>query len=182
MRLENFVADNVGFGKVDFKITLDGLKDALKCAESLSKLVGNEIDLEVKKHHEKRSMNANNYFYQLIGKLAEATDSSKDEVHNLMLGRYGQYMKDKDDNIVFCLYPADIDYRNLTEVHLKPTGHTENRNSNTYEWFAVMRGSHTYDSKEMAKLIDGVVDECKELGIQTMSDEEINRMVKNYGR
>lgn len=181
MRLDKCEAENVEFGKVDLKITLDGLKDALRCAEDLSKLVGSEVDFDVKKHRERRSLNANNYFYQLVGKLAEATDSSKDEIHNLMLGRYGQYMKDKDGNIVFCLYPADIDYRNLTDVHLKPTGHTEQKNI-TYEWFAVMRGSHTYDSREMSKLIDGVVSECKELGIETLSEDELKRMVASYGR
>lgn len=173
MKLEKCDVDNVEFGRVDVKLTLDGLQDALKCAETLTKLVGEEIDMDVKKHRQKRSLNANNYFYQLVGKLAEETDSSKDRIHNLMLARYGQYQRDKDNNIVFCLYPADIDYDSQPDVHLKPTGHIEKRKNVDYEWFAVMRGSHTYNTQEMAKLIDGVISECKGLGISTLTPQEI---------
>ena len=36
-----------------------------------------------------------------------------------------------------------------------------------------MRGSHTYDSKEMSRLIDGTVSEAKELGIETMPLDEL---------
>lgn len=181
MKLVDVIPENIEFDKIDLRIILNGYRDALSFAENLDKLKGDEIDLEVKKHREKRSLNANNYFYQLVGKIADAIDASKDEVHNRMLYRYGQYMRDKDDNIVFCLYPADIDYLNQSEIHLKPTGHFETHNEVRYEWFAVMRGSHTYDTKEMAKLIDGCVSDCHGLGIQTMSDEEINRMVKGAG-
>jgi hypothetical protein len=39
-----------------------------------------------------------------------------------------------------------------------------------------MRGSHTYDTKEMARLIDGVVYEAKSIGIETLSPDELERM------
>lgn len=178
MKLIDVIPENIELNKIDIHVVVEGLQDALRLAETLEKLRGEEIDAEVKKHREKRSLNANNYFYQLVGKIAEKVDASKDEIHNRMLARYGQYMKD-GDKIIFCLYPADIDYKNQSDVHLKPTGHYEMRKGVQYEWFAVMRGSHTYDTLEMAKLIDGVVGECKDLDIETLTPDEIKRMVDN---
>lgn len=45
----------------------------------------------------------------------------------------------------------------------------------------VMRGSHTYDTDEMAKLIDGTVYEAKELGIETMTPEPNQRNERKMG-
>lgn len=177
MKLLNSYAENVELNKVHIHLTIEGMQDGLKLAETLNKLKDEQIIIKADKVRQKRSLNANNYFYQLVGKIAEHVDASKDEIHNRMLARYGQYLRDKDNNIVFCLYPVDIDYKNATDVHLKPTGHTEKDGS--YEWFAVMRGSHTYDSREMAKLIDGVVSEAKELDIETLTPDELKRMVGN---
>lgn len=39
-----------------------------------------------------------------------------------------------------------------------------------------MRGSHTYDTKEMSRLIDGTVEEAKELGIETLTPDQVERM------
>jgi hypothetical protein len=41
---------------------------------------------------------------------------------------------------------------------------------------AFLRGSHTYDTKEMSRLIDGVVEAAKELGIETLTPEQLERM------
>lgn len=179
MKLLEAYTDNVEIGKVQIHITLQGMKDALKVAETLDKLQGEDITIRADKVRQRRSLNANAYFYELCGKIAEYIDSSKDEVHNKMLCRYGQYLRDKDDNITFYMLKADADYENFETLHLKPTGKTENRNGVLYAWYAVMKPSHEYDSREMAKLIDGTVSECKELGIETLSEDEIRRIESN---
>ena len=43
-------------------------------------------------------------------------------------------------------------------------------------------GSHTYDTKEMSRLIEGTVSEAKELGIDTRTPEEIALMTEEWGR
>ena len=48
-------------------------------------------------------------------------------------------------------------------------------------WYRLYRGTHTYDSKEMAMLIDGTIEECKEQGIETMTPNELERL-KGYER
>jgi hypothetical protein len=45
-----------------------------------------------------------------------------------------------------------------------------------------MRGSHTYNSVEMARLIDGVISEAKELGIETITVSEKDKMLEQWGK
>ena len=42
-------------------------------------------------------------------------------------------------------------------------------------------GSSTYDTREMSVLIDGVVSECKELDIETISPTELREMKERWG-
>ena len=44
----------------------------------------------------------------------------------------------------------------------------------------MLRGSSTYNTEEMSKLIDGLVSECKEQGIETLPPEELERMMQAY--
>lgn len=176
MRLIDVVAESIELNKVDIHLVIEGMQDALKMAQKLSDLKGSDVDLDAKKHRQKRSLNANSYERVLEGKIAEALDSSKTEIHNLMLSRYGQYQLDKNGNIVYLLVPESAHVEKEEELHLKPTGHGEVKNGTQYFWYAQMKPSHEYNTQEMAKLIDGVVSECKELGIETLSEDEIRRL------
>lgn len=42
-------------------------------------------------------------------------------------------------------------------------------------------GSSKYDTAEMARFIDGIVQECEELGIETESPDELARMKREWG-
>ena len=44
----------------------------------------------------------------------------------------------------------------------------------------MMRGSHTYDTKEMSRLIDGAVFEAQALGIETLPPDELERMKQQW--
>ena len=43
-------------------------------------------------------------------------------------------------------------------------------------------GSSTYTSTEMATLIDGVISECKDMGIETATPAELARMMGEWGK
>ena len=53
-------------------------------------------------------------------------------------------------------------------------------NGKLYRVYVVMRGSHTYDTKEMSRLIDGTVQEAKEHGIETLPPDELERMMSTW--
>ena len=47
--------------------------------------------------------------------------------------------------------------------------------------YIIIRGSHTYNSKEMSTLLNGVIQEAQSLGIETMTPAEIEEMLRMIG-
>ncbi len=133
-----------------------------------------DISVEIEKWSDKRSGRANRYFHELVDEIAEAIKSSHTEVHNKMIADYGQM----DTTLEYIILRDDIPWQKVDVMHLRPTTATRTLDDGKlYRVFHIMRGSHTYDTKEMARLIDGTVSEAKELGIETMPPEELERMI-----
>ena len=65
--------------------------------------------------------------------------------------------------------------------HLKPTSQVKpGKGGKMYRTYMMWRGSSDYDTKEMSRLIDGPVSECKEPGTETLPPAEIERMMEAY--
>lgn len=140
-----------------------------------------ELDLTLTPHREKRSLDANAYYYVLLSKMAEKLHTSVNELHNITLSRYG-YPEIYENSLVTMALRADIDPNRLEGIHLKATGHiTTNSKGTDFMNYIVMRGSHTFNTLEMSHLIDGVISEAKELGIDTITPDEKARMMAAYG-
>lgn len=121
---------------------------------------------EIKEHKERRSLNANAYCWALIGKIADITRASKDEVYLECLKKYGQ------SEIVSVL--SEISVRGYFKYYEEiGRGHVEGREFTHYK---IYKGSSEYDSREMAVLIDGIISEAKEMEIETLPPHEIERM------
>ena len=141
-----------------------------------------EYDAEIKLHREARSITANSYYWVLIGKFADWARVSKNRLHNEMLARYGQALMIDD----LCAYTVIVDndkYMELSDLHLKPTSEVKRgRDGKDWRTFIILRGSHTYDSREMSILIDGLINEITGSGapIQTMTPAELATL-KGYG-
>lgn len=125
-----------------------------------------EKTFEVKPYRQKRSLNANAYAWVLINEMANRLRTSKDEVYQEMLKRYGQ------SKVISVLSEIDIS-RFVKYYEEIGKGHVEGKEFTHYRCFI---GSSEYDSREMAILIDGIVDEAKELGIDTLPTTAVERM------
>lgn len=65
--------------------------------------------------------------------------------------------------------------------HARPTTEIKaGKDGETYRTYILLAGSSTYDTKEMSELINGLVSECKEQGIETLPPEELARMMAEY--
>lgn len=134
---------------------------------------------EVREKRDKRSLNANNYAWLLMDKIAKhpSIRSSKDEVYLRMLEKYG----------VFVYHPvlpeqvATIEkvYRIAINRGVAWLMTQKGKWVKTYQ-MQCYKGSSLYDTKEMADFIDGIVSEAKELGIETETPEEIERMKSTW--
>lgn len=121
---------------------------------------------QIKEYKQKRSLNANAYMWVLINEIANKVRLSKEEVYLNMLKNYGQ------STIVSLL--SDIDYNGFFKYY-EVIG-TSVLNNKEFTHIKILKGSSEYNTLEMSILIDGVVQECTNLGIPTISDEEIKRL------
>ena len=135
---------------------------------------GKKLAVEVKPVKGLRSANANAYLWVLLGKLAAALHTTKDDLYLLMLDRYGVYTH-------VIVMPDAVD-RMITEWRVARNLGRVTVNGITGIQLQLYYGSSTYDTSEMAHLIDGVVDECKEVGIETLPPEELARLKTEWGR
>lgn len=138
------------------------------------------LDIKVERHKKRRSLDANAYFHVLVGKIAEADVRSKAWEKNMMICRYGQPELLPDGSPMVYKTNAPYEYMmELETLHSIPVKFSE-ENGQEVGFYKIYRGSHTYDSYEMAKLIEGTVAEAKERGIETLTPLELERMKKAW--
>lgn len=134
-----------------------------------------KLSIEVKKFRQKRSLDANAYCWVLMTKIAEVVDSSKDEVYEEMLQKYG-YVYQDDEGYIAVTVKAEVDMSKIQ-------GHWKFLKTNgVFSSYLMIKGSSEYDSAEMAKFIDRIIDEAKDLGIETLPPEELERMKAEWNR
>ena len=154
--------------------------------EEINKLSGcDALDITAKRHRNKRSLNANAYFHVLVGDIAKAINASNIEVKNRLIREYGAYEFICGQIPTFRLkaeYEDEI--LNKEGLHVTVIGR-EHVDGDDFVRCAFMRGSHTYNTEEMSRLIDGTVTEAKGLGIDTLPPNQLERMIaawENHGK
>lgn len=131
-----------------------------------------EKKYEVKEYSEKRGLKANAYYWELVNQLANILRISKEELHFLLLQRYGQ------SEMVSVLATIDVKpyfkyYAEAGESIL---------NGKTFKHYKVYKGSSEMSRKEMSILIDGLVSECQEANIETKPKAEIDSLLESWSK
>lgn len=125
---------------------------------------------DITEHKEKRSRNANALLWACIGDIAYALRADKWEVYLQMLKRYGQYT-------YICVKPTAVDAVRKQWRECEEIGHVNINGQDSVQMLCYF-GSSTYNSKEFSALLDGVVSEMKEMGLETPADREMERAIK----
>lgn len=143
-----------------------------------------DLAISLKKWREHRSLSANAYYWVLVGKLSELTGQPNAVIHNMLLRRYGVAEIVGGQLLTVMVPDTDEAERETLEkeiYHLKPTSKLkEGKDGRMFRAYILLKGSSDFDTKEMARLIDGTIEECKEVGIDTLSTEEVRRMMEDY--
>lgn len=139
-------------------------------------------DIEPHKERKGRSLNANSYFHVLVQKLAQAQQPpvSLAKCKNMMIAAYGQpeYI-DGQQAVIKSNVPAEK-MQEIEYLHTALVKVSEENGTECY-FYRIYRGTHTYNNVEMQKLIEGVVQECKDAGIETATPAEIAKMIDVWG-
>ena len=139
----------------------------------LSTIAEQDKEYQIAAYHPKRSLAANNYAWVLITRIAESMKppQSKETVYLEMLKRYGQ------SEFISVVSGIDIrGYFKYFEEYGK--GHVDGREFTHYK---IYKGSSEFDAREMNILLEGIIQEAKELGIETITPQEKERMLKEMG-
>ncbi len=118
---------------------------------------------------EKRSLNANAYFHVLVGKIAKATMQSESEVKRQLVVDYGAQAAIAVLPSEVTPETAGIAYSTWLNDFMSPKG----VNCSQY---AIYKPTHLLDTAEMARLIDGAVQEAQQLGIETQTPDELEKI------
>ena len=163
-------------GKQKLTFTLQQKQDVsdLKAICDNKKLIA----IECKAYRKKRSLDANAYFHVLVSKIAEAMNLGEDETKVKMVLEYGSIMRDENGDKVGFKLPASV---NVNSIYKYAKWFDERmENGHKFNCYIIYEHTHNLDSKQMARLIDGVIYEAKELGIETMTPAELAELKSSW--
>ena len=151
--------------KTDFTEAFDSLKDF-------------DVDVEIKRYRQKRSLDANAYCWVLCEKIAdkladEDVKQTKEEVYRAAIREIGIF-KDFSN-----LSPDDAKTLRTAWGMLGTGWVTEQVDFSQDGEKVTIRcyyGSSRYNTKQMSRLIDNLVEDCKALGIPTETPEQIEQI------
>lgn len=120
-------------------------------------------DVKIEPFSEKRTKSMNSYYWVLVTELACKLNTSKDELHAELIKRYAprdylSMLSQVNINDYFPYYDLQSTYKS---------------NGNTFKSYLVYKRSSDMNKNEFRGLLDGLISECHECGISTMTPQEI---------
>lgn len=153
-----------------------------KNVPEMANIDGKDLDIKVTQHREKRTLTQNAYYWVLIAKLAAKHRISNARLHNLLLRDVAPPFE-IDGKIVMQPIPdtekAENEVLEALTYHLKPSsGVIKGNDGDIYRWYVLLKGSSEMTTAEFTALLNRLVDECRESGIETLPAHELERMRK----
>lgn len=173
-------------GQAEFTFTTQlNHSQAQKQAQEIKDILGKgkELEIEVKQSRGKRSLDSNAYMWILSEKIAK--EMSKDKVH--IYTKVDIYKKAIKEVGKFTVVPiANDEVENwIRDWQRDGIGwFCEIMRESKFEGYTTImnyHGSSSYNSKQMSRLIDYMVQDAKALGIETLSTTEIAKMNALWG-
>lgn len=135
------------------------------------------LDISVTKQRNHRSLSANAYAWVLMDKLAEKTGVPKIQIYRELITDVG------GNSYVIPIKKEAVDTF-LSDWQRNGLGWVAEilRDSTLPGYVTVIayQGSSVYDTQQMARLIDLIVQECREQEIETMPPAELTMLVERW--
>ena len=166
---------NIDFNTRKLKISLLLDTNEISIVEELKN--ENKLNVELKKYRKKRSLDANAYCWLLCDKIAKQIGNiTKEDVYKDAILNIGTF----EPMII-----EEKAYDNFKRIwERQGLGFLIQEVSRKDKCIKVhcYYGSSTYDSKEMSLLIDLIVQQAKELEIETMPQAELNSLLETWSK
>ena len=130
---------------------------------------------EVKEVKKKRSLDSNAYAWVLLGKLQDKLHIPKEDIYRDVIKNIGSY------EVIPVKNEAVERFRQAWSKN--GIGWLTETTKSKLEGFTnviAYYGSSTYNTLEMTRLIELIVQECKQLDIETKSEAELDSLLKSW--
>ena len=163
--------------QLDFKTRQPIVSFSVSCKtpENLEKYKDKDLAIEVKQHRERRSLDANACLWACLGDLATAMRTDSWSMYLYMLERYGKF------TLIQCRPEAVPDLQRVWR-ETKVVGARYDADGEKLIDVLCFFGSSTYSTAEFSRLLDGVISEMKDIGLDTPPDEEMKAMLEEMER
>lgn len=136
-----------------------------------------DVDVTVKKHRENRSLDANAMCWKICTDIANAIGSTKEEVYRKAIKEVGVYTPLPIKMNAVSKFRRNWESRGngwVLEV-------IDDSKLNGYKLCFAYFGSSTYNTAEMSRLIDNLIDEAKNVGVEALSERERSLLLEDWG-
>lgn len=125
-------------------------------------------EYELKRTRKKRSLDANAYCWELCTQIANAVNIAKEDVYRRNIREVGEYT------------PLPIKAEAVEDFKRIWSGKgvgwfvdvIDDSKIDGYKLIFAYHGSSTYDTAQMSRLIDSLIQDAKAVGIETLSERE----------
>lgn len=131
--------------------------------------------LRLLKPKKKKSLDANAYMWVLCDKLAEALETTKENVYRTAIRHVGAFTDVTLEAEAARSMIAGWEHNGTGWITEIVDDVAEEKTVRFYY------GSSAYDSKEMARLIDEIIVYCKDFGIEHLPPDDLERMKAAWG-
>lgn len=143
-------------------------------ADEIDKLKDNKLSIKAVRYRRKRSLDANGLLWHCLGNIANALHTEKWDIYLQMLKRYGKYT-------YICVKPNVVDSVRAQWRESEVIGEVDINGTTAVQMLCYF-GSSTYNTKEFSTLLEGVISEMKELGIEAPTSSDMKRALEEYER
>lgn len=132
---------------------------------------------EVKEVKRRRSLDSNAYAWVLIGKLQDKLHIPKEDIYKSLIKEIGSYEVIPVKNEAVERFRQAWSKNGLGWI-------TETTKSKLEGFTNIIAyyGSSSYNTSEMSRLIELIVQECKQQNIETMTPNELNSLLESWGK
>lgn len=136
------------------------------------KTMDKELTVEIKQFREGRSKDANALLWACLGEIAATIRADKWDIYLQMLKRYGTYT-------YVCVIPEAVEMVKEQWRESEVIGKVNINGRESVQMLCYYGSSH-YDTKQFGILLDGVISEMKEMGLQTPTSEQMRRSLDEW--
>lgn len=162
---------------MDYKTKMTKATFLLECGADVLERVAekNDLSLDIKPYSPNRSLDQNNYMWSLLQSISDVLQNGST--------RWSEYLRCLQEYGIFCYLPAqEHDIKMLMSVFRVVVDRgeieitTPSGKKVVCHQMQCFKGTSLYSQKEMSNFLEHIIDEAKQLGIDTDTPDEIEKM------